>query len=104
MVNLIQDITSEQYHICSVRLSTSYWNDGNGVYLKKSLKYLKRKCVGYNILHEDCCNIDPEEVLTSITNLYTVPDGVYTISIINEYVDWETNTIQDYDYKLEGVI
>ena len=39
--------------------------------------------------------------LQSITNLYDVPDGIYELQTTNHSRDWETDTIQDWDYILK---
>lgn len=91
----------EPLNKCIVRLTTSAWHDGTGVYLKKSLVFLKRKCVGYNILYEDCNNCTPIEIIDKIDNLYDCKDGIYRVTTCNEFAAWETpNIIEDYDYKL----
>ncbi len=88
---------------CVVRLTTTFWRDERGVYQKKNLKFLKRKCVGYNILDEDCQMVGVEEVISRIINLDCTPDGMYKVVVCNESRDWESNIIDDYDYKLVAV-
>lgn len=86
---------------CIVRLTTCCWSDSNGLHMKKSLRYLKRKCTGYNILYEDDQNIGTDGVIDHIDNLWDCKDGVYEVVTCNEWVAWETpGTIEDYDYKL----
>jgi len=86
---------------CVVRLTTTYWNDKNGVYKKQSLRFLKKKCNGHNILYEDASNSGVEEVIERIVNLNKVKDGKYQVLTCNEHSDWETpNIMDDYDYKL----
>ena len=87
-------------NICVVRLTTSAWSDSRGVHLKKSLKFLKRKCKGYNILDEDCGMTGAEEVIPRIINIDSVSDGVYRVVTCNESRDWESGCVDDYDYKL----
>ena len=91
---------AHQENSCVVRISTSYWHDKNGLYTKKSLKFLKRQCRGYNWLLEDCSMISADEVFPRIINLYDCEDGVYDVVIVNESRDWETGAIDDYDYEL----
>ena len=86
--------------ICVVRLTTSSWSSKRGVFLQKSLSYLRRKCDGYNILEEDTTYVGAEEVAHKVVNLYDVEDGIYEVVTCNESRCWETNTIDDYDYKL----
>ncbi len=85
---------------CVVRLTTSFWKDERGVYQKKNLKFLKRKCIGYNILDEDCQMVGVEEVISRIINLNSIPDGMYKVVTCNESRDWASNIIDDYDDKL----
>lgn len=92
--------TEVEQDVCAVRLTTSAWKDDRGVHLKKSLLFLKRQCVGFNILAEDCSMIGAEEVVPKITNIDSVPDGVYRVVVCNESCDWETGHVDDYDYKL----
>jgi len=87
--------------MCVVRLTTSVWHDKNGVHIDKTLRFLKRKCVGYNILYEDCCMAGAADVVKNITNLNECKDGVYQVVTCNESSDWETpHILDDYDYKL----
>lgn len=84
-----------------VRVSTSCWHDDNGVYLKKTLRFQKRKCMGYNILYEDSCMTGADSVIDRIVNLYDCKDGLYSVRTCNEKHDWETpHIVDDYDYEL----
>jgi hypothetical protein len=89
---------------CVVRVRTSYWRDSRGLYAKKSVIFLRRRCVGYNILEEDVGQMDVESVMTRIVNLDACPDGVYYAAVCNEYRDWETGYIEDYDYELRPMV
>ena len=62
---------------CVVRLRTTAWRDKNGLHLKKSLTFLRRQCIGFNILEEDAGAIGAEEVLPKIENLDECKDGIY---------------------------
>lgn len=92
--------SKEPIPVCVVRLITSFWHDGNGVYIKKSLRILRRKSSGYNILLEDCSNSDAEEVLTKITNLDKCEDDIYQVVTCDEIRDWESGYVEDYSYRL----
>lgn len=91
---------AKQEHICVVRLKTAIWADKRGVHSKQSLTFLKRRCKGFNILEEDCQNIGVNEVVPRIINLNQVVDGVYKVMICDEARDWETNNVEDYNYRL----
>lgn len=84
-----------------VRLTTSSWNDSNGIHIKRTLRYLLRQCKGYNFIHEDCNMIGAKEVIPRIINLDECDDGIYQVVTCNEDSCWETpHIIEDYDYKL----
>ena len=92
---------SEEKCKCIVRLITSHWHDPDGIYEKKSLKFLKRKCNGFNIISEDAGYVGASEVVKRITNLDICEDGIYEVVICNEFSAWETpHIVEDYDYKL----
>ena len=83
-----------------VKLSTEYYHDNKSAYVKKKLTTLKRKSTGYNLLIEECDNIDTQEVLSNIVNLFDVEDGVYELTTYNHSYDYQLGTLDDYDYKL----
>ena len=83
-----------------IRLTTSMWSDKKGLYFKKDVKFLRRKCEGYNILEEDSLSIGAEEIIPRIINLLDCVDGVYEVIVCNEYRDWESGVVEDYAYKL----
>ena len=86
---------------CIVRLTTAAWGGKDGIHIKKSLRFLKRQCEGFNVLAEDISMIGAEKVVPRIINLYDCKDGVYQIVTCNESSDWETpHIIDDYDYEL----
>lgn len=92
---------NKEQHRTIVTLRTEYYRDYRSAYIKKVLTTLKRKSVGYDLLLEDIDNCDAEYVLSGITNLYTVPDGIYELQTINHSRDWETDNLQDWDYILK---
>ena len=105
MSNPILDFTAgtnkkHQENICIARVITSVWHDSRGVYIKKSLNFLKRKSVGFNVIDEDCSNIGVDEVVHRIINFNDVPDGIYRVITCDESRDWETGAIEDWNYKL----
>ena len=85
---------------CVVRLRTTVWSDKNGLHLKKSLTFLRRLCIGFNILEEDSGAIGAEEVLPKIENIDGCKDGIYVVVACNERHDWESGYVDDYDYRL----
>ena len=98
---LQEESTKEEKPVCVVRLITTYWHNSTGVFQKKTLRFLRRKCKGFNVLEEDCSIINASEVVTRIRNLDECKDGIYQVITCNEYSSWETpHIIEDYDYKL----
>jgi hypothetical protein len=85
---------------CVVRVQTSAWGDKRGVHIKKSLTYLRRQCIGFNVLEEDVSAIGAEDVVSRIINLDKCKDGMYQVVACNERRDWETGYVDDYDLKL----
>jgi len=82
-----------------VKIETSYWHDKSGAYAKKSLKVLKRKSFGYNLLLEEC-GMSGAECVSRILNFNEVNDGVYELIVCNISKDWETGYVDDCDLKL----
>lgn len=90
----------KQENHCVVRLRTTMWADKSGIHTKKSLIYLKRLCVGYNLLEEDTNMAGADMIIQNIIDLYKCKDGIYEVVSCNESRDFETGYIDDYDYKL----
>ena len=74
----------EQENRCVVKISTSYWHDKNGIYSKKSLRFLRRKCKGHNWISEDASMIGADEIFPRIVNLNDCEDGIYDVIIVND--------------------
>jgi len=85
---------------CVVRLRTTTWANNKGLHIKHSLTYLRRQCVGFNVLAEDESAIGAESIIGSITNLAECKDGIYEAVICNVSHDWETGYADDWGYKL----
>lgn len=103
LLEALEDVSHPKKERCRVvvRLSTSMWHDADGLHTKQTLRYLRRKCEGFNFLQEDCIMVGASEVFPRITNLSECKDGVYEIITCNEWAAWETpHIIEDYDYKL----
>lgn len=83
-----------------VRLSRSYWHDNDGIYIKTTLRYLKRKCSGFNCFDNDCDLGGAEWGIKNIINLDECKDGIYELIIVNEHRDWETGIVEDWEWKL----
>lgn len=92
---------SEQYvQKCVVRLSTNTWADKKGIHTKRSLTYLKRKCVGHNILDDARNNVGAKNTLGRITNLDECADGVYVVNVCNVRHDFESGHVDYLEYEL----
>lgn len=85
---------------CVVRLRTTQWSDPKGLHIKRSLTYLRRQCVGVNVLEEDTNAGGASETIASIINLDQCADGVYEAVICNVSHDWESGHVDDWRYKL----
>ena len=87
-----------------VKLVTTYYQSkrltSDRFTIKKELVILKKQCSGYNFLTEDCQSMGIEECLSRIENINDCADGVYKIIVCNESRDWQTNIVDDYDYRL----
>lgn len=87
-------------NLCVVRLRRSWWRDNHGLHQRTDLRYVKRECMGYNILADDASNIGAAEVMPQILNLDECKDGLYYVTTCNIKRDWETGCIEEYDYRL----
>jgi hypothetical protein len=85
---------------CILRLRTSYWEDSSGFNKKVSLRALRRKCSGADMLSEEIGVIGIESVFRRILNLHECPNGLYRLKLCNRLRDPETGHIEDYDYLL----
>lgn len=82
-----------------VRVETTYWHDDKGAYFKKSLKLLKRKSRGFNVLLDSCQNCGSDEV-GRILNINDVKDGIYEVVAVNVSRDIESGYVDDWDLEL----
>ena len=89
--------------VCIVRLSTSAWHDKRGVYLKKSLVFLRRRCKGFPVFEDDCSQSEVIDVLDRVLNIDTVPDGIYKVTPCNITTDFESGYVDDWDYRLDPI-
>ena len=87
-------------HKTILRVRTSYWHDDNGLYIRKTLSFLKRKSEGLNFILEDSSQVGADETIPKINNLNEVEDGLYEIVVDNDMKDWETGYIEDWEYRL----
>ena len=83
-----------------VRVVTQAYATKRGVHIRKSLLYLKRLSEGQNMLESDLDAIDAEEVISTILNLYEVPDGVYELRMCDVGRDYETGYLDNWNYRL----
>ena len=83
-----------------VRLATSAWKDKQGIHLKRSLLFQRRKSSGFQILEDDVDMVGASETLARIENLSKCEDGLYKVITCNERKDWETGMVDDYDFRL----
>lgn len=83
-----------------VRVKTTYWGNKAGVYTKRSITYLRRKCIGFNSLEEEMTMTGADGVVKSIVNLDSCPDGVYQVVLNSTGIDREAGLIDEWDWKL----
>lgn len=89
-----------------VRVTTNYWNDNDGIYKKRSIKFLKRKSINIyeHLIHEHVHMIECHEVIGEILNFDEVEDGVYELEICNinyEYSEgYSTGYLDSWNYRL----
>jgi hypothetical protein len=85
-----------------VKVSTSCYQTGRGFTMTKRIEFLRRKSdreYVYSIEKDVSCG-GADSVIQRIVNLNEVEDGVYKMIWINEFRDWESGYIEDWDYKL----
>ncbi len=87
-------------HLTVVRLSSSCWYDKNGIYYKRALKFLRKKCKGLNVIYDECGAIDVDDIYSIILNINECDDGIYEVVVCDEMRDWETGYIDNWNYKL----
>jgi hypothetical protein len=87
-------------HRCIVRVTTNFYSDKRGLHVNKSITFLRRQCKGFNVLETDANECGAEDTIARIINLDSVSDGIYEVVTCNERRDWESGTIDSYDYQL----
>jgi hypothetical protein len=70
------------------------------MHYKKSLRVLKRKSWGMNILQEECSMAGAEECARNILNFLDVEDGIYELVVCNVSRDYESGYVDDWDLEL----
>lgn len=84
-----------------VRLKTEKYIDKRGVAtFKKKVIPIYRKCVGYNVVLDAAHESDADQIMSSIVNLFTQPDGIYEVVLCDHLYDWESGHLEDYSLKL----
>lgn len=96
--DLLKPDPSAEDPVVVVRLKRSSWYDHNGFYMKTSLTFLKRKCVGDNWVYEDLRNADADWAFETL--VLPPHDGIYQVLMTNVSTDWETGYVDDYDLTL----
>ena len=86
-----------------VRVRTSVWSDRRGLYVKRSVAFLRKQSTGTGPLYEEISAVGAEQAVARILNLDTCEDGIYQVVLCNQKRDWETGYIDDYDFRLEPI-
>ena len=80
-----------------VKLETKYYKSGIRSYCSKSLRRLTKKSSNdYDLLNDEIGAIGVDEVLSSIENLFEVPDGEYYLVICEKVKCRETGECLHY--------
>lgn len=86
-------------HLAVYRKETTYYRTKKGFAFKVDLIKLKRKSYGFDALEDDFMGCDS---LSSLPiNLHKVPDGEYSVEVINVSKDWETGIVDGWDLILK---
>jgi hypothetical protein len=99
MLDFLRDKKNSEKLI--VRLTTYQWKNDRSLHTQKTLTYQTRLSKrAMNFLLEDAAMIGADVVAKKIINLYECEDGLYQVTTVNEKYDWETQTLEEYDYQL----
>lgn len=101
--NLLENHADEPVCRSFCRIRTSMWGDRRGIYLKKSVTFLRKRSIEGGYFEHDVDMVGPDEVFLRIVNLNECEDGIYEVVTVNPHCDWETGTLDDYDYKLIAI-
>lgn len=82
------------------RIKTDWFNRGDSLVKQKSIRVLKRKSSGFDLLNESANMVGVEDALEDIVNFDECDDGIYQLITNNWSTDWETGLIEDVDFKL----
>ena len=85
---------------CVIRLTTSAWADKRGLHLQRNIRYMRKLCIGYNVLSENVDTVDAMYVIKRIVNLDKCSDGIYEVMTCNQSTDFETGYVDGYDFRL----
>lgn len=90
----------ENEHRLVVKIETSFFERGNSVCEQKSMRVLRRKSVGFDLLAEEVGGVGPEDTLKSIIGWHDAKPGEYELRAVNISRDWESGYVDGYDLKL----
>lgn len=101
LVNFLDTETEPERIKGSVyRVGTVAYERGGTYVFGRSLRRMVRLSGPFDLIEEDVSVLGADEVLRRIVNLDSVNDGLYRLSTTNEQTDWETGTLDSYDYLL----
>lgn len=83
-----------------VRVRTSVFARNGGLTFQRDIYPLKRQCEGHEFFGEDISMSGADLTLEKTLNALSVKDGLYEVRICNVKKDWETGTVDDYDFEL----
>lgn len=94
----IKDVAQDYEEQTVVRVTTTCWADKNGYSCKKQIRFMRRKCTGFNLLSQEIEIVSNENLATLISNLNEVEDGLYDVSVIG----YDTGSDgEQYDFQFE---
>lgn len=97
---------NEPKYMAVYRLTTEAYQSKYGFSFTKKLNKQKRLSTGFDPLEEEHQAIGIGD--TEIVGLDSLPDGLYSVRIVNVSTDYETGHVDDYDiqlfpYEMQGI-
>jgi len=99
-VDYLDPSSQERIEGSVYRVGTVAYERGGTYVFGRTLRRMARLSGPFDLLKEDASFIGADETLRRIENLDSVDDGLYRLSTTNEQTDWETGTLDSYDYLL----
>ena len=85
------------------KVQTTVWADKRGIHKKRSLIFLRRRCIGYNVLEEEITDVGRADGLDRVINFDDCKDGIYRVEVCNETTDYDSGYVDYWEYRLVPV-